>query len=173
MAKKKITKGKAIAIGVAAVAVIGIALPSSEEPEVMDNNNSPVVQEENVSASPTIIDGEEEVSESVEDEEVLTDDAEPKTEDEIEIKEETTKPEETPVSTPEPVTSTSNETSNTDQMYTTSVSQGKYVGSSDSDKYHKPTCRWAKEILSENIIYFASEEEAVASNYSPCGTCKP
>lgn len=47
-----------------------------------------------------------------------------------------------------------------------------YVGSIDSDKYHSPGCRWAKKILPENEIWFATKEEAQAAGYSPCGTCQ-
>ena len=47
-----------------------------------------------------------------------------------------------------------------------------YVGSIDSDKYHSPGCRWAKKILPENEIWFATKEDAVAAGYSPCGTCQ-
>jgi len=50
---------------------------------------------------------------------------------------------------------------------------GKYVASKDSDKYHLPDCRWVKNIQPENLIYFDTEEDAVAAGYSPCGTCKP
>ena len=52
-------------------------------------------------------------------------------------------------------------------------SSGVYVGSVDSDKYHKPSCRFAKEILPENEIWFDSAEEAQNSGYSPCGSCRP
>lgn len=52
-------------------------------------------------------------------------------------------------------------------------SQGKYVGSDDSDKYHYPSCRFAKEILPENEIWFDSEEDARSEGYVPCGVCKP
>lgn len=47
-----------------------------------------------------------------------------------------------------------------------------YVGSIGSDKYHDPSCRWAKKILPENEIWFSSKEEAQAAGYSPCGTCQ-
>lgn len=50
-------------------------------------------------------------------------------------------------------------------------SQGRYVGSIDSDKYHNPSCRWVKKILPENEIWFDSVEDAEAQGYSPCGTC--
>lgn len=56
---------------------------------------------------------------------------------------------------------------------TPSVSTGKYVGSIKSDKYHYPTCRYAKSIKQGNHIWFASEEEALAAGYVPCGVCKP
>lgn len=47
-----------------------------------------------------------------------------------------------------------------------------YVGSTDSDKYHSPGCRWVKKILPENEIWFESKEAAEAAGYSPCGTCQ-
>lgn len=49
----------------------------------------------------------------------------------------------------------------------------KYVGSIKSDKYHYPTCTYAKRILEENQIWFESIEEAEAAGYKPCGVCKP
>ena len=52
-------------------------------------------------------------------------------------------------------------------------SSGVYVGSIDSDKYHNPGCRFAKEILPENEIWFDSAEDAQNSGYSPCGGCHP
>ncbi|MDD3566135.1 MAG: thermonuclease family protein [Methanothrix sp.] len=55
----------------------------------------------------------------------------------------------------------------------TSTSSGKFVGSLESDKYHYPSCRWAKKILPQNQIWFASSEEARAAGYVPCGVCKP
>jgi endonuclease YncB( thermonuclease family) len=50
---------------------------------------------------------------------------------------------------------------------------GQFVGSTKSDKYHCPTCRWAQKILPENEIWFASSEEARAAGYVPCGVCHP
>ena len=50
-------------------------------------------------------------------------------------------------------------------------SQGRYVGSIDSNKYHNPSCRWVKKILPENEIWFDSAEDAEAQGYLPCGTC--
>lgn len=56
---------------------------------------------------------------------------------------------------------------------TSQKSSGVYVGSVDSDKYHNPSCRFAKEILPENEIWFDSTEDAQNSGYSPCGGCHP
>jgi len=48
-----------------------------------------------------------------------------------------------------------------------------FVGSTESDKYHYPSCRWAKKILSQNEIWFSSSAEARAVGYVPCGVCHP
>ena len=51
--------------------------------------------------------------------------------------------------------------------------EGKFVGSSQSDKYHLPDCRHAESINPQNIISFGSVSEAKDSGYVPCGVCKP
>lgn len=51
--------------------------------------------------------------------------------------------------------------------------EGTFVGSLESDKYHDPSCRFAKEILEENEIWFDTAEEAQNAGYSPCGVCHP
>ena len=56
---------------------------------------------------------------------------------------------------------------------TSPKSSGVYVGSIDLDKYHNPGCRFAKEILPENEIWFDSAEDAQNSGYLPCGGCHP
>jgi micrococcal nuclease len=48
-----------------------------------------------------------------------------------------------------------------------------YVGSVNSDKYHYPSCRWAKKIKPENEIWFKDKEDARAHGYVPCKVCKP
>lgn len=53
------------------------------------------------------------------------------------------------------------------------TSQGQYVGSIKSDKYHYPSCRYAKQIEWANEIWFKSKAEAEAAGYVPCGACKP
>lgn len=46
-----------------------------------------------------------------------------------------------------------------------------YVGSKNSDIYHKPDCKWAKRIKPENLICFKSIEEV--KDLKPCNTCNP
>jgi beta-lactamase superfamily II metal-dependent hydrolase len=50
---------------------------------------------------------------------------------------------------------------------------GAYVGSTQSDKYHNPNCRYAESIAPENEIWFADKAEAEAAGYIPCGVCNP
>ena len=49
----------------------------------------------------------------------------------------------------------------------------KYVGSKNSNKYHYPTCRWARKIKPANLVTFKSAQEAQAAGYVPCKVCKP
>jgi competence protein ComEC len=48
-----------------------------------------------------------------------------------------------------------------------------FVGSRNSDKYHYPTCGYAKKIKPENLRWFNSAAEAVAAGYVPCKGCNP
>lgn len=54
-----------------------------------------------------------------------------------------------------------------------SSSDGPFVGSAKSDKYHYPSCRAAKQIKSSNLVTFSSSAEARAAGYVPCGICHP
>ena len=56
---------------------------------------------------------------------------------------------------------------------TVTASNGPFVGSMKSDKYHYPTCSAAKRIKSANLITFSSSDEARAQGYVPCGICHP
>ncbi|HJX03750.1 MAG TPA: Ada metal-binding domain-containing protein [Dehalococcoidia bacterium] len=53
------------------------------------------------------------------------------------------------------------------------ASEKMYVGSINSNKYHLPECKWAKEIIPSNQIWFSSRAEAEAKGYVPCKVCKP
>lgn len=46
-----------------------------------------------------------------------------------------------------------------------------FIGSKNSNKYHLPTCRWAKQIKPENIVCFASAEAATQKGYQPDKNC--
>lgn len=48
-----------------------------------------------------------------------------------------------------------------------------FWASKKSNKYHYPTCQWAKKIKEENLIIFKTPEEAIKSGYIPCKVCRP
>ena len=48
-----------------------------------------------------------------------------------------------------------------------------YVGSMNSDVYHYSDCKWAKNIKSDNEIWFENIGEAVDAGYRSCKTCNP
>lgn len=48
-----------------------------------------------------------------------------------------------------------------------------FVGSVTSNKYHRPSCRWVREIRRTRQIWFASAAEAAHRGYVPCSLCKP
>jgi competence protein ComEC len=59
------------------------------------------------------------------------------------------------------------------EMTSTTTSDGPFVGSSKSDKYHYPSCSAANRIKAANLITFASSSDARAQGYSSCGICHP
>ena len=60
-----------------------------------------------------------------------------------------------------------------DQKQSTILTTGKFVGSTESNKYHNPGCRYAEKIASGNQIWFKDAADAQAHGYAPCGVCKP
>lgn len=76
----------------------------------------------------------------------------------------------TPTSSAEP-TSTPTPSVDPEQAFREMLKQYAFVGSAESDRYHKPTCRWTSAINDENLVHFDTKEEAVAAGYVPCGTC--
>lgn len=79
----------------------------------------------------------------------------------------------TPEPTPQPEQAEPAPTLTPEQAFRESLKQYAYVGSSESDKYHRPTCRWTSKINDGNLVHFDSAEEAQAAGYEPCGTCNP
>ena len=65
------------------------------------------------------------------------------------------------------------ESSDVKETDSSSQDSGKYVGSKNSDRYHYPDCRHAKNILPKNEVWFGSVKEAKEAGYVPCGGCKP
>lgn len=53
------------------------------------------------------------------------------------------------------------------------ASEKVFVGSIKSNKYHYPSCRWAKKIKPENEIWFTGSADARAHGYVPCSVCNP
>lgn len=49
----------------------------------------------------------------------------------------------------------------------TEQKQGIFVGSKNSNKYHLPSCQWAKKIKKQNEIWFQSTIEAEKAGYLP------
>ena len=86
-----------------------------------------------------------------------------------------TTPEPTPQPEPEPQPEQAEPapTLTPEQAFRESLKQYAYVGSSESDKYHRPSCRWTSKINDGNLVHFDSAEEAQAAGYEPCGTCNP
>jgi hypothetical protein len=48
-----------------------------------------------------------------------------------------------------------------------------FVGFKNSNKYHYPTCKWARTRYPAQLIRFKSATEAQEHNYIPCPVCKP
>jgi len=46
-----------------------------------------------------------------------------------------------------------------------------FVGSRNSNKYHLPSCRYAKTIKPENLVCFSSKEDAQKRGYQPDANC--
>lgn len=155
-------KGKAIAIGAAALLVIGgLSSPSeSEEPTPSPSESEIVVQVPVKTPEPSdvVIEEPSPAPSPVTTQEPV----------------ETSKPAEKPIvsETPAPV-ETPVQTIDPEQAFRESLMQYNYVGSSESDKYHYPTCRWTNAINNTNLVHFDTEEEATSYGYSPCGSCKP
>ena len=161
--KKKQSVVKPIGIGLAALVAIGIAAPSDEEdvPDVPDKSVVETVMPEEQNKSPNDS-GPKEVEKDVE---IVV---EPEEESQPPAPSKPEQPEKEVASESTPVPEADPEVAFRDKLL-----QYAYVGSSERDVYHKPTCRWVENINDENLVCFNSEEEATANGRTPCGTCKP
>lgn len=48
-----------------------------------------------------------------------------------------------------------------------------FVASVNSDKFHRPTCDYAENILPENRVYYTTAQEAEDAGKTPCSVCNP
>ena len=147
MSKKKAKKSflKPAIGAVAVLAVIGAFVPFEESPNV-DDTTPPAIVEEIKQPEKTPV---EKMEENVQ-------------EPEKPSNKEPVQQQEQPVVEIDP-----------EQAFREKLNQYNYVGSSESDKYHYPKCKWTDAINDSNLVHFDTEEEAAAAGYLPCGTCKP
>ncbi|MBR4702313.1 MAG: hypothetical protein IKO91_00565 [Oscillospiraceae bacterium] len=84
-------------------------------------------------------------------------------------------PEPTPAPTPEPTPAPTPEPTEEElkRAHLEWLSQYHYVGSAESNKYHKPSCRYCDVIYEENLVYWDTIEEAEAAGYIACKVCHP
>ena len=54
-----------------------------------------------------------------------------------------------------------------------SSSSGKYLGNSNSGKFHKITCTWGQKTAEHNRVYFKNRDTAISQGYKPCKVCNP
>ena len=161
---KKKSKLGPIAIGVVALAAIGGISSDKEEPAV-ENDPPAIIEEveqpEKDSVEEIIVDSEVGQTEATKDDQ---------TEHKPVDSEKTSVP-----SNPDPKPEQESKPVEIDPetAFREKLNQYKYVASKESDKYHYPSCRWTSSINDSNLAHFDSEDEAIASGYSSCGTCKP
>ncbi len=53
------------------------------------------------------------------------------------------------------------------------VAKYAFIASRSSAVFHRPDCRWAQNISSDNLVGYQSREEAVQAGKRPCKSCKP
>ena len=54
-----------------------------------------------------------------------------------------------------------------------SAASSPYVASKLREPFHYTSCKWAKKIDPENIVYYQTREAAIADGHRPCKVCKP
>ncbi len=53
------------------------------------------------------------------------------------------------------------------------IDEIKFIGNSNTMKFHLVSCRYVKDISEKNKVEFKTREEAVDKGYQPCKVCKP
>ena len=59
------------------------------------------------------------------------------------------------------------------QNDTSSSGSGKYLGNSNSGKFHKISCKWGQKTAEHNRVYFSDRNTAISQGYKPCKVCNP
>ena len=48
-----------------------------------------------------------------------------------------------------------------------------YVASAIREPFHRPGCKWAQKISSQNLQTFKTRDEAIKAGHRPCKVCRP
>lgn len=48
-----------------------------------------------------------------------------------------------------------------------------YVASAIREPFHRPGCKWAQKISSQNLQTFKTRDAAIKAGHRPCKVCKP
>jgi phosphatidylserine/phosphatidylglycerophosphate/cardiolipin synthase-like enzyme len=52
-------------------------------------------------------------------------------------------------------------------------SSGKFVASRNSEVFHRPGCKGARKISPQNLVGYATREDAIRAGKKPCDECNP
>ena len=174
--RKSNSKKGSIVGGVAALLLIAGALGSGGDkaPDPQPDPAAPIVQEQVDEQSPkTDEDAQPDKAAGESDTQPEPTPAPEPTPQPTPQPEPTPTPEPVPQPAPQPEQSAPAVTLTPEQAFREKLKQYAYVGSSESDKYHYPSCRWTNKINDGNLVHFDSADEAKAAGYEPCGTCNP
>lgn len=91
----------------------------------------------------------------------------------------TTKSQSTEAQNKQPTQNKNPETTKTTQAppkseYNTTPPAGvKYIGNSNTGKFHKSSCSSVRDMNPEHIVELNSREDAISAGYQPCKKCNP
>jgi hypothetical protein len=51
--------------------------------------------------------------------------------------------------------------------------EAQFLASRKSSVYHRPSCRYVRQIKQENLIGFKTRQEAESAGYRACKVCQP
>ena len=61
----------------------------------------------------------------------------------------------------------------TSDTSSSSSGSGKYIGNSNSGKFHESSCKWGQKTAEHNRVYFNNRNTAISQGYVPCKVCNP